>query len=123
MVGEQVDPLNHINRFHPEHHCSIASFQEVKIWEIFLIKVSLLNSPKISGFNRWDQLLRQHNIGFPWQLFIMQPVPETLAMQEAPHQHLRLRILVADPAHVVAAGSFAVYVCHRGNVRISKLAN
>jgi hypothetical protein len=53
----------------------------------------------------------------------MQPVPETLAMQEPPHQHLRLRILVADPAHVVAAGGFAVYVCHGENVKISELAN
>jgi hypothetical protein len=53
----------------------------------------------------------------------MQPVPESVSMEEAPHHHLRFRILAADATHVVAAGSFAVYVCHGGNVRISKLAN
>jgi hypothetical protein len=72
---------------------------------------------KNPAFNGRVHTLRQHNIGFPGQSFIVEPVPEAVGMQEAPHHHLGLRVLVANPAHVLAAGGFVVDVCHYVRMR------
>lgn len=48
--------------------------------------------------------------GLPRQLFVVEPVPEPVSIEEPPHHHLWLGVFVADPAHIVAAGGFVVYV-------------
>ena len=59
------------------------------------------------GFVFW-----KNDIGLAGEVFVMKRVSVSEAMQVAAHQHFRCRVLPFDPAHIVTAGLFAVYVCH-----------
>jgi hypothetical protein len=46
----------------------------------------------------------QHNIRFSWKVADMQPKPETLAMQQAANENLRLCVSPSNTGHHPASG-------------------
>ncbi len=45
----------------------------------------------------------EHKVGFPWKVFYVQSIAESQSADDAPHQHLRLRVFAADRRHAGAA--------------------
>lgn len=56
----------------------------------------------------------QNDIGFTRKGFIVQFVTETLGVEKPTDDQLWFSIGRPDPAHVIAAGFFIVYVRHTG---------
>jgi hypothetical protein len=46
---------------------------------------------------------RKYQIGFPWQVFAVQPEAQTKSMQSSPQDHLGLGVATTYPTHVEAA--------------------
>lgn len=50
----------------------------------------------------------------------MKPIAEPVGMEETPDNHFRFGVLPFDPAHIVTAGGFIVYIGHK--VKVSSFA-
>jgi len=59
-----------------------------------------------------DAMLRKNNIRPTGQSRTVHSVSESLAVQEAPKEALRFRILAPDPGHHAAADVLAYDICH-----------
>jgi hypothetical protein len=89
----------------------VALFDTLRKKSILLFLYDLSRIPYVT--HKYNNFISGKNyIGLARKFFIMQPVPETLAMQTPPHHHLRLCILAFDAAHVVTAGGGGVDIGH-----------
>ena len=54
----------------------------------------------------------EYNVRFSGQPLFVKAVAEPFGEEEFPYQHLGLRILTLNPAHIVTPGCLVVNVCH-----------
>ena len=66
-------------------------------------------------------LFWKYDIWFTGYIFYLSAVAENVCMQEPPDIHLRFGVLAFNPAHIVAAGGFIVYIGHGGKVQSNAL--
>ena len=73
--------------------------------------------PEATMYKNNRPVFGKNNIWFAGQVFYVQPVTETISMQEPAHEHFGLGVLAFYAAHVVAAGCLVVYIGHGVKLR------
>lgn len=58
----------------------------------------------------YSPVFGQNNIGLSWHSLLVQPKPESFAMQALPDRDLRPRVYRPDRCHIAAAGRAVVDV-------------
>ena len=99
MVPFQVSP----DLLHPEpcvrfrHHIILAPF---------------MSMPEASIHQNAGTILPEHNIRFPRQPRMIEPIPESSSPQELPDKNLRFGILASDCRHIVVALLYGHSIWH-----------
>ena len=68
-----------------------------------VILASLMSMPEAAIHQNAGTILPQHNIRFPRQPRMIEPIPESPSPQELPDKNLRFGILASDCRHIVVA--------------------
>ena len=77
-----------------------------------IILASLMSMPEAAIHQNTGTILPQHNIRFPRQPWMIEPIPESPSPQELPDKNLRFGILALDCRHVIVALFYGHFIWH-----------
>ena len=73
------------------------------VQEIVQWKTNVVSMPETPVDKDARTIFPHHDVWFPWQPRMVQPIAEAMSPQPTAHYHLRLRVLAVDGRHVVVA--------------------
>ena len=65
-----------------------------------VVLASLMTMPKATIHKDAGSVLPHHDVGFPWQSWLVQSITESMPPQPFAHNHLRLCVSSVDGCHV-----------------------
>ena len=77
-----------------------------------IILASLMSMPEASIHQNAGTILPEHNIRFPRQPWMIEPIPESSSPQELPDKNLRFGILASDCRHIMVALFYGHFIWH-----------